>query len=212
MIRSTTAVVASLLCAAPALAGLENTASYSWEDGGTIFGYFNSGSGEIIATNSTEQAYSGDSSLKLVENPTGGTPQVWVGFVTGLTDGDIIDASFWAYDDTEGNSPSVRIWGAYALSEDVSSYEGSAGGNSTYSEGTGWGELAHQWTFDSDGGTRDALVIQVRMYSDSDSNPIFIDDLTVSTSSSTAVINFAPAPGALALLGVAGLAGRRRRG
>lgn len=208
MIRTTTAVVA--LCAAPAFAS--QTASYSWEDGGTIFGYFNSGSGEIIATNSSAQAYSGSSSLEIVEDPTGGTPQVWIGFVTGLQDGDTIDASFWAFDDSEGASPSVRIWGAYALSSDVSSYEGSAGGNSTYSEGTGWSQLSHSWTFDSDGGTRDALVIQVRMYSDADSSPIYIDDLEVTTSSDTAVINFAPAPGALALLGLAGIAARRRRG
>lgn len=208
MIRTTTAVVA--LCAAPALAS--QTASYGWEDGGTIFGYYNSGSGEITATNSSDQAYSGSSSLEIVEDPTGGTPQIWIGFVTGLQDGDTIDASFWAFDDSEGSSPSVRIWGAYALSSDVSSYEGSAGGNSTYSEGTGWGQLSHSWTFDSDGGTRDALVIQIRMYSDSDSSPIYVDDLEVTTSSDTAVINFAPAPGALALLGLAGLAARRRRG
>ena len=74
MIRTTTAVVA--LCAAPAFAS--QTASYSWEDGGTIFGYFNSGSGEIIATNSSAQANSGSSSLEIVESPTGGTPQVWI--------------------------------------------------------------------------------------------------------------------------------------
>ena len=208
MIRTTTAVVA--LCAAPAFAS--QTASYSWEDGGTIFGYYNSGSGEIIANNTSAQAYSGSSSLEIVESPTGGTPQIWIGFVTGLQDGDTIDASFWAFDDSEGASPSVRIWGAYALSSDVSSYEGSAGGNSTYSEGTGWGQLSHSWTFDSDGGTRDALVIQIRMYSDADSSPIYVDDLEVTTSSDTAVINFAPAPGALALLGLAGIAARRRRG
>ncbi len=214
MIRSTTAVVASLLCASPALAGL--SASYSWEDGGTIFGYYNGGSGEVTATNSTEQAYTGNSSLKLVEDPTGGTPQVWVGFVTGLTDGDVIDASFWAFDDTEGSSPSVRIWGGYAMSDDISDYMGSAGGNNAFSEGTGWSQLSHSWTFDSDQGGdnegRDALVVQVRLYADSDQTPIYIDDLNITTSSGTAVINFVPTPGALALLGVAGLAGRRRRG
>ena len=212
MNRSTLAIAATCLVATPAFAGFANTASYGWEDGGTIFGYFNSGSGEITATNSSEEVYSGNAALKLVEDPTGGTPQVWVGFVTGLTDGDVIDANFWAFDDTEGSSPSVRIWGAYAMSDDVSSYEGSAGGNSDYSAGTGWSNLAHSWTFDSDGGTRDALVVQVRVYADGDGTPMFIDDLTISTSSDTAVINFAPAPGALALLGLAGVAGRRRRG
>ena len=206
MIRTTTAIVA-LCCAAPAFAA--QSASYSWEDGGTIFGYYNSGSGEITATNETDVAYSGDSALKLVEDPTGGTPQIWVGFITGLTDGDTIDASFWVYDD--GGSK-VRIWGGYNANGDQDQYKGSAGGNGSYSSDGGWSQLSHTWTFDSDGGERDSLMIQVRMYSDSDSTPFYIDDLDVTTSSDTAVINFTPAPGALALLGLAGLAARRRRG
>lgn len=216
MIRSKTIVATAMLCATPAFAGdWDNQLTYGWEDGGTILGYFNSGSGEITATNSSEQVFAESSALQLVEDPTGGTPQVWVGFVTGLQDGDIISANFMVYDDTEGGSPSVRIWGGYAMSDDISNYMGSAGGNSDYSAGTGWSNLSHQWTFDSGlGGSnegRDGLVIQVRMYSDSDSSPVYIDNLNIQTSSSTAVINVAPAPGALALLGLAGLAGRRRR-
>lgn len=206
MIRTTTAIVA-LCCAAPAFAA--QSASYSWEDGGTIFGYYNSGSGEITATNSTAQAYSGGSSLELVEDPTGGTPQIWVGFITGLTDGDTVSANFWVYDD--GGSK-VRIWGGYNGNGDIDQYEGSAGGNNSYSSDGGWSQLSHEWTFDSDGGERDSLMIQVRMYSDSSSTPIYIDDLGITTSSDTAVINFAPAPGALALLGLAGIVSRRRRG
>ena len=206
MIRTTTAIVA-LCCAAPAFAA--QSASYSWEDGGTIFGYYNSGSGEITATNSTAQAYSGGSSLELVEDPTGGTPQIWVGFITGLTDGDTVSANFWVYDD--GGSR-VRIWGGYNGNGDINQYKGSAGGNNSYSSNGGWSQLSHEWTFDSDGGDRDSLMIQVRMYSDSSSTPIYIDDLGITTSSDTAVINFAPAPGAIALLGLAGIASRRRRG
>lgn len=214
MIRSTTAVAAALLCTTPALAGFANEASYGWEDGGTVMGWFNSGSGVPSFLNTDAQAYEGSRSLEIIEDPTGGTPQIWVGFVTGLTDGDTVDASFWAFDESE-SSPSVRIWGAYAMSDDITNYMGSAGGNSDYSADTGWSELGHSWTFDSDvGGSnegRNALVIQVRLYADSDQTPVYIDDLSVATSSETAEISFAPTPGALALLGVAGLAGRRRR-
>ena len=215
MIRSTTAVAAALICATPALAGFANEASYGWEDGGTVMGWYNSGSGVPQFLNTDAQAYEGSRSLEIIEDPTGGTPQIWVGFITGLTDGDTIDASFFAFDDSEGASPSVRIWGGYAMSDDISNYMGSAGGNSDFSDGSGWSELSHTWTFDSDvGGSnegRNALVIQVRLYADSEQTPVYIDDLRIATSSDTAEISFAPTPGALALLGVAGLAGRRRR-
>ncbi len=212
MIRSTTAIVA-LCCATPAFAGLANSASYGWEDGvGTVLGGYSSGSGVLNYENTDANPFSGSRSLKIDENPTGGTPQAFIGFVTGLTDGDLIFGNFMVFDDSEGASPSVRIWASYATSDDITNYSGSAGGNSTYSDGTGWSELSHEWTFDSGGGERDALVIQVRMYSDAGSTPIYIDDLNVSTTNESAVINFAPAPGAIALLGLAGVAARRRRG
>ena len=78
--------------------------------------------------------------------------------------------------------------------------------------------MSASWIFDSAGGTRDALVIQLRFYasnpSGSDINTPYVDDLTVNVNSgsSDVLINTpVPAPGALALLGVPGLAGRRRR-
>lgn len=203
---------AALACAVPALAGVAGqSASYGWENGATVLGQSSS---NIAFTNSTDNPLSGTASLFMNEDPLSGTPQGYVAFITGLSDGDVIDASFWAFDDTPGASPSVRIWGHYAQSGDVDDAAGSAGGNSTYSGEDGdWSELFHSWTFDSNGGTRDALVIEVRMYaSSSNGSSAYIDDLTVATTSDTAVINFAPAPGALALLGLAGVAGRRRRG
>lgn len=210
MIRSTTAVAASLLFTAPALAGFTNQASYGWENGATVLGQ---SADNIAFTNSTDNPLSGNASLFMNEDPLSGTPQGYVAFITGLTDGDIIDASFFAFDDTPGGSPSVRIWGHYGQSSDVDETSGSAGGNSTYSGEDGdWSQLSHTWTFDSNGGTRDALIVEVRMYAGSGGSSAYIDDLFVSTSSGTAVINFAPAPGALALLGLAGFAGRRRRG
>lgn len=202
---------AALACAAPALAGVGNSASYGWENGATVLGQ---SADNIAFTNSTDNPLSGTASLFMNEDPLSGTPQGYVAFITGLSDGDVIDASFWAFDDTPGSSPSVRIWGHYGQSSDVNETSGSAGGNNTYSGEDGdWSELFHSWTFDSDGGTRDALIVEVRMYaSSSNGSSAYIDDLTVATSSETAVINFAPAPGALALLGLAGVAGRRRRG
>lgn len=213
MIRSTTAIAAVLLCATPALAGFANEASYGWEDGGTILGgYNNSG---MFYENSGMEAYEGTRSLFLQEAELGGTPQSFVAHVTGLTDGDTVYGSFMAWDDSIGESPSVRIWASYTSDPgDITSYAGSAGGSNTYSGGTEgqvWHMLDHEWTFDSDGGGRDGLVIQVRMYAADEGDGHYVDDLYVMTSSDTAVINFAPTPGALALLGVAGLAGRRRR-
>lgn len=211
MNRLAISTCAALACAAPALAGVGNSASYGWENGATVLGQ---SADNIAFTNSTDNPLSGTASLFMNEDPLSGTPQGYVAFITGLSDGDVIDASFWAFDDTPGSSPSVRIWGHYGQSSDVNETSGSAGGNSTYSGEDGdWSELFHSWTFDSDGGTRDALIVEVRMYaSSSNGSSAYIDDLTVATSSETAVINFAPAPGALALLGLAGVAGRRRRG
>ncbi|UCG16743.1 MAG: lamin tail domain-containing protein, partial [Phycisphaerales bacterium] len=81
-------------------------------------------------------------------------------------------------------------------SGDVNSYAGSAYGNYTYTTGTPedpWDQVGHQWVFDSDGGARDALVIEVRLYSlytGPDPQDYWIDDLEVTTSSATATITF----------------------
>lgn len=215
MMRSTTAIVASLLCATPALAGPTNSASYGWDDGSAsiLGGFSNDG---MSYAHSSDIFNSGTGSLFLQETTLGGTPQTFVAWVTGLTDGDTVFGSFMAWDDSPGASSSLRIWGSYTDdASDITSYAGSAGGNSTYSgdpAGGLWQELSHEWTFDSNGGARDGLVIQIRMYANSAGDGLYADDLFVSTSSSTAVITVAPAPGALALLGLAGVAGRRRRG
>ncbi|MBG83821.1 MAG: hypothetical protein CMJ40_04655, partial [Phycisphaerae bacterium] len=76
----------------------------------------------------------------------------------------------------------MRLWGHYtATGGDVNSYAGSASGPSGYSESaTEWTLLSHQWTFDSDGGARDGLVIEARIYSYSDAEPSgHVTDLTV---------------------------------
>ncbi len=186
-----------------------NAATYGWEDGvGTILGSY----GNLAnPTNVSDFVHTGNHALRVTEDPVGGTPQAYIAWITGLTDGDTIDASFFGYDDTPGASPSLRIWGHYTTSGDITDYHGSAGGNSDYTAGTGWDEVAWSWTFDSNGGERDALVIEARLYSGSDPTDYWIDDVTVTTSSSTAVIHFAPEPASLVLLVLGGLVVARRR-
>ena len=168
------------------------TDAYGWEDGGTALGFY----GNCIYENSTEQANTGTHSLKIIETPLGGTPQVYVWWVYGLTDGDIIDASFYVYDVTPASNPSGRIWGHYTSGPDVNSYAGSASGNLTYSSGIGWEQLTHQWTFDSDLGNRDGLVVEARIYSIAEFDNIYIDDeaITVTATGSPIIMNAGDTP------------------
>ncbi len=92
--------------------GANQSSSYGWEDGvETVLGFYGD-NGNF--TNSTEQAYSGTHSLKFLEDPLSGTPQGFVWWVTGLTDGDQITASFWVYDiNGVDDYPKGRIWASY---------------------------------------------------------------------------------------------------
>lgn len=210
---------AGLLMAA-SIASQAATFSYGWEDGtGTVLGEFGSGM-QYTNINAGAAAHSGTNVL-LVEdiNNTSGTPQGYLAWVTGLNDGDTIDASFWAFETAPNSAPSVRIWGHYTTS-DVDSYGGSAGGNNTFSSGNGWDQLSHQWTFDSDGGDRNGLIVEVRFY-DSSSVPTgsaLVDDLEIMVSSNTANVTFpgtspVPVPAAVWLFGSAlvGLVSMRRK-
>lgn len=201
-------------CAGAVHAGGALEAFYGWEDGGTVLGSY----GNFHSDYNTDPDYvmSGNGSLHIWEDPLSGTPQGYVAWITGLSDGDVIDASFFAYDESPGTSPGLRIWGHYTTSDDITAYEGSAGGNSQYSGDDVWTELGHSWTFDSNGGARDSLVIEVRIYSNDNGNYGYVDDMFIDVFGddlSGTVINTPaiPAPGALALLGLAGLARRRRR-
>jgi hypothetical protein len=217
---------ALIIVPATANAGTE---TYGWEDGvGTILGSFGnlvddtnvsgaqSGSdGSAGGTYGPSGPNSGTYYLHVAEEPHSGTPQAYIAWITGLTDGDVIDADFFGYDVTAGASASLRIWGHYTTSGDITDYQGSAGGNSTYTAGTGWDNVGHSWTFDSDAGTRDALVVEARLYSTLSTDPdartdYWIDDVTV-TAPDTAAIHFAPEPATLALLGFGGLLLLRRR-
>lgn len=230
--KRTAFALAILALAVPAMA--TQTLSYGWEDGvGTILGFDgnlvdplnvsgiqNGLTGDCTPpTWSTDGPHSGDRYLHVAEEPHSGTPEAYVAWITGLQEGDIIDASFWAWDNVDDFSysygaPGVRIWGHYTSSDDINNDLGSAGGNSTYTTGIGWQELSHSWTFDSSGGTRDALVVEVRLYSYLATSAeartdYWVDDVTV-TAPDHATIHFAPEPGSLLLIGLAGLFLRRR--
>ncbi len=170
-------IAIAALVATPALA--DQSACYSWEDGGTILGFYGNladptnvtgpqtGEDSNGGTYTCPGAYDGEYYLHVAEEPIGGTPQAYIAWITNLTDGDLITASFYGYDVTPGASPSLRIWGHYTTSDDIENYCGSASGNYDYTAGTGWDFLEWTWTFDSDGGTRDALVVEARLYSGS---------------------------------------------
>jgi hypothetical protein len=191
-------IAALALLAVPAHAQV--TSYYSWEDGGTIL----DSSGNLVdATNvagpqigsqgSTLPDYEcpgaqeGTYYLHVAEDPHSGTPQAFIAWVTNLNDGDEVTASFYGYDLTPGASPSQRIWGSYTeTGGDINSYSGSAGGNDTYTAGTGWDLVSYTWTFWSDGGLHDGLVIQSRLYStpstsDPDHTDFWVDYVCVTS-------------------------------
>lgn len=207
--------VCALAGAADGGTAYDYSGAYGWEDGGTILGsYGNLGYAENVA----DPMGGSGNVLELHEDPLGGTPQAYVAWITGLTDGDIVDVSFMGLGHNDLGMSSTRIWGHYTTAGgEITDYDGSASGNSTYS-GSDWTYLAHSWTFDGDGGNHGGLVVEARVYTTSgDDGSTYVDDISVGVfdmdNSGGIVIHFAavPAPGALALLGLAGLAGRRRR-
>ncbi|MCP3860580.1 MAG: hypothetical protein P8J88_02780 [Phycisphaerales bacterium] len=195
-----------------AMADIE--ASSGWEDTSApaILGSF----GNLFDYGyETADPYAGGSSLFMIEDPVSGTPQGYVAWVTGLSEGDTVTATMWMKGASNGvdNDGKGRLWGHYSDNEDITTYLGSASGSPDYAgEGGIWTQASHTWTI-AEGQT--ALVIEARMYSYGSNNIVLGDDLTVSTNNDGAMITLAgvvPAPGAIALLGVAGLASRRRRG
>lgn len=188
-------IAAVMLFAVPALAV---TANYSWEDGGTILSSYGNlccdtnvtgpqtgSQGSTLPDYTCPGAQDGTNYLHIAEDPHDGTPEAYVAWIVGLTDGDVVTASFYGYDITPGTSPSMRIWGGYtAVGGTIDDYAGSASGNYDYTAGTGWDYLEWTWTFDSSGGTRDGLTVRARLYStpatsDPDHTDYWVDNLTV---------------------------------
>jgi hypothetical protein len=189
------AIALVVLFAAPAFAA---TGSYSWEDGGTILSSYGNltdatnvtgpqtgSQGSALPDYTCPGAYDGERYLHVAEDPHSSTPEAYVAWVVGLTDGDLVTASFYGYDITPGASPSMRIWGGYTpVGGTIDDYAGSASGNYDYTAGLGWDFLEWTWTFDSNLGANDGLVIKIRLYStpstsDPDHTDYWIDHLTV---------------------------------
>lgn len=203
--RTMVALLAVAALAAPAAA--VQVLDYGWEDGATIAGQY----GDIIATNVTapDPVHSGARSLKLVDDQSSGTPQAYVAYIDGLSDGDVVTAGFWQYDVTPGGSPSARVWGHY-VDGDINSYAGSASGNYDYAPGTGWSYVDFTWTFDSDFGSRDGLVIEARTYSNP-GDTVWIDDLHIEAPDNATIVFPVPEPATLTFLALGSLALVRRR-
>jgi len=167
--------IACVLVLCAGVVSAQQTETCGWEDAGTtIIGNY----GDIIATNvgAPDPVHTGSRSLKLEDNAASGTPQAFVAWITGLSDGDVVDATFWRYDTTPGTSPSCRIWAHWNDDPaDINGYAGSADGESDYGPGTGWDQTGYSWTV-ADGHT--GLVIEVRTYS-SAGDIVWIDDLEV---------------------------------
>ncbi len=177
------------LMIAPCMARADD---FGWEDGtSTILGMYPAAA--VTATNAVDQHHDGGArSLKLLRN-SATTAEAFVAWVTGLTDGDVVTASFWRYDTTPGAGPSCRIWGSYTYGGGINRYAGGAGGNESYGSETGWDQTSYTWTFDSDGGTRDGLRIEARVYSASGAI-VWVDDISVTASAGTIYLPNDPLP------------------
>jgi hypothetical protein len=185
----------------------QNIVSYGWEDGGTILGLFgNVANPQAVASGTygaqTITPFEGSLMLQVQESPEDETPQAYVAAITGLADGDVVTASFYGWSHVDGGSPSMRIWGHYATTADILGYNGSAGGNNTYTAGDGaWSQVSHSWTFDSDSGARDALVIEARLYSPAGDEPLYwVDSLVVEAPMGATIITPVPEPATYAAL------------
>jgi hypothetical protein len=170
--------------------------NYGWEDGGTVLGMYGASTPPMFATNVTSPVHGGQRSLMLEDNSVSGTPQAYVAWITGLQDGDVVEAGFWRYDTTPDAAPSSRIWAHWNDDpNDIDGYDGSASGNVDYGLGAGWDWTSYMWTV-VDGHT--GLVIEARTYSNP-GDTVWIDDLCISAPDS-AIVVVAPEPTCLALL------------
>lgn len=182
-------ILTVLVFGAISLAPAQQTDTYGWEGTATILSMYPADSA-VVATLVTDPVHGGSQSLQL-ERLSENTPQAYVAWITGLSDGDEVTASFWRYDVTPAEPPSCRIWAHWNDTGDIDGYNGSASGNTEYGPGTGWDETSFTWTV-SEGHT--GLVIEARVYS----NPgdiVWVDDMTV-TAPTAATIIF---PGELSL-------------
>lgn len=167
-----------LVLAVAGAAQAQTEACYSWEDGGDLLSCYLCEN--MTYFNDNTMASDGFASLAIAESAGSSTPQAYVAWITGLTEGDQVTVSFDVYDDSVGANPSIRIWGHYTLDGDIEAYDGSAGGNSTYSGAVGgWETLSYTWTVAA-GKTN--LCVEARPYDTAPYVPTFnwVDNVCVS--------------------------------
>ena len=175
----------TLLLVLPAFALAFQTETYGWEESSTVLAVYGNGNPDLEYTT---PVYAGSQSLEFYESPLGGTPQAIICWIQNLDEGDTVAASFYVYDDTPGSSPSGRIWGHYNVDySDPSNYDGSAGGNSTYSSGIGWEQLSFEWTIDADS-LHAGLMIEGRIYSSSEFDTLWFDQMEVTAPDGATIV------------------------
>jgi len=156
---------------------------YSWCDGGTVLGMNGSGTPPVIATNVAypDPVCSAPRSLRLEHNSPGDTPVVHVAYVYPLTDGDLVKGRVRIYDMPHDTTPAGHLWAHY-VDGGLWNPAGDAGGNPMTNPPNSvyWRWVEWTWTFDSAGGSRDGLVIEVRVYGDP-GDTIWVDGLRVTT-------------------------------
>ena len=151
--------------------------------------------------------FEGDRMLQITETPIGtsaGGPRVFIGFVENLTDGDTIEFSFEGYDPSDGRSPSILPVAVYTTAGNINGLNGFLTPFQEFAPGTGWLHIVADaapdgatfpvdpvMVFDSDGGLRDSVILEARVFrpsaalndAEDDDYNFFIDNMSVTVTS-----------------------------
>lgn len=222
MKKTMTFIAAMTALASAGVASADVTYTSTWADqsGPAMLTSFD-GSNDNLTFGYAEEGNADDTGFFLQEAPLSGTPNATAAWVTDLVEGDTVTVSMWfkGTTSTTGATSKGRIWAHYTNNDDVDAYAASAGGGPS-----GYAGLSGEWEMQEFTWTvvagQTALAIEARIYASPATDPNGIgyllgDDMTVTVSNDSANVQLAgiaiPAPGALALLGMAGLVARRRR-
>jgi len=159
----------------------ENTADLS----ATMGTYGNVGSVAVVQQSSCN---SGSYCLKATESPISGDPDIYLAWVSNLQSGDSVTASYWARG--VGTDAQSKIFAHWTSSgDDYESYDSSASGSVDYAGAGGtWSKTSATWYLEEGG----SLLIKARMYCTEEDDTIYIDDLSITVTSSTAQVATAP--------------------
>jgi len=163
---------------------------------GTYTYDYNTGSDaeNVVVEQISEGCYSYPSCYQATEDPLIGTPQVWVAAIYNLSPYDHVFGQMWVKG--AGGSTKGRIWASYFEGE-VTNYAAShadAGPDVYKGEDGLWGVSSYSWPIEQG---RTGLLIQARVYAyEEEFNSMLIDNLLISTNSTTAYVIMAPLTGA----------------